>query len=83
MIVVLINLVLSSVVLKFTIYEKHNTYTDHYLSVASKLTFALFTNTALIPLFVNLAKDNWFTPSGLLVDVFYYFLSVSFLSPMI
>ena len=52
-IVVLINLVLSSVVFNFTIYERHNTFTNHRLSVASKLTLVLFTNTALIPFFVN------------------------------
>jgi len=42
----------------------------------------MFVNTAMIPLFVNLGKENWFVSSGLVVDTFYNTLSVGFISPL-
>ena len=62
--------------------EKHSSYTKYHLSVAFKLTSAMFVNTAMIPLFVNLGKENWFVSSGLVVDTFYNTLSVGFISPL-
>lgn len=67
MFVVVINGVLSKVVRLFSVYEKHRTYTAYNLSVASKLTLALFINTAIIPIFANLHYTQWFTNSKLIL----------------
>ena len=82
MFVVVVNGILSKVIRLFSVYEKHKTYTAYNLSVASKLTLALFINTALIPIFANITEDAWFTSSGLAVDVFYRILTVAFFSPI-
>jgi hypothetical protein len=60
-IVVVVNLLLGRIIRIFSAFEKHKTMTHYNLSVASKLTVALFINTALLPLFVNLDKKKWFT----------------------
>ena len=82
MFVVFFNTLLGRVIRIFSTFEKHETYTKYNLSVAVKLAFAMFVNTGLIPIFVNLNKDDWFTNAGLCVDAFYNILSVCFLSPL-
>lgn len=91
MFVVIINGVLSKVIRMFSVYERHRTYTAYNLSVASKLTLALFINTAVIPIFANLPHTSWFTSSkcyflnsflgGLAADVFYRILTIAFFGP--
>ena len=82
LLVVIINVLLARVVRMLTSKEKHSSYTKYHLSVAFKLTSAMFVNSALIPLFVNLGKENWFVSSGLVVDTFYNTISVGFISPL-
>lgn len=86
MFVVVVNGILSKVIRLFSVYEKHRTYTAYNLSVASKLTMALFINTAVIPIFANLHHTQWFTNSkfvsltfqgGLAADIFYRILTIA------
>lgn len=48
-----INAALGLVIRKFSSKENHVTYSKYHLSVASKLTAAMFINTGLIPLLTN------------------------------
>ena len=79
--VVAINVILRWIIRRLSLKEKPATYTKYHLSVASKVTIAMFTNTALIPILVNFGKGNWFNNSGLVVDIFFNTLSVGFVSP--
>ena len=63
--------------------ERHETYTAYNLSVAFKLTFARFVNTSIVPIVVNIAHNRWFVDGGLVNDVFYIMLSISFLDPIL
>ena len=63
-------------------FEKHETYSKYHLSVAVKLTIAMFINTGINPLFVNFGKNNWFDSGGLMVDIFYNTMTISFISPL-
>ena len=63
--------------------EKHETYTSYNLSVALKLTIGRFVNTSIVPIIVNISSDRWFTNGGLVSDIFYIMLSISFLDPIL
>ncbi|CAI2378511.1 unnamed protein product [Moneuplotes crassus] len=76
-----INIFLGRVIRMLTSYEHHETYTKYHLSVAFKLTIAMFINTGVIPLFVNFGRANWFDSGGLMVDVFYIVITISLISP--
>jgi len=74
--VVCVNYILGRIIRIFSSYEKHKTYSSYHISVASKLSIAMFANVAIVPLIVSLNKDEWFTNSGLVVDIFFYTLSI-------
>lgn len=63
--------------------EKHETYTAYNLSVAFKLTLARFINTSIVPIVVNVASNRWFVDGGLVSDIFYIMVSISFLDPIL
>ena len=65
-----------------SIKEKHETYTAYNLSVAFKLTFVRFINTAIVPCIVNISSDRWFVKGGLVNDAFSIMTSVSFIEPI-
>lgn len=78
-----INVFLGRIVRRFSSYEKHKTYSKYNLSVAIKLTFSTFCNTAVIPSLAYLSTNRWFTESGLVVDVMYKMFFICFISPLI
>lgn len=80
--VVFINTILILVIRLLSSYEKHMTYTKYHLSVAFKLTCATFINVALLPMFTNLKKKEWFESGGLITTIFYNVVSISFISPI-
>lgn len=82
-IIVVVNIALRTVVRKFSMMEHHETYTAYNLSVAFKLTFARFVNTSIVPIVVNVAHDYWFIDGGLISDIFYVMISISFLDPIL
>jgi hypothetical protein len=82
-VVVAINVALGRVVRILSAYEKHETYSKYHLSVAVKLTSALFINTGIIPLFVNFGRENWFKSGGLMDDIFWNTFTISFISPFV
>lgn len=53
------------------------------MSVAFKLTLARFVNTSIVPIVVNVAHNRWFIDGGLVSDIFYIMLSISFLDPLL
>ncbi|CAI2379579.1 unnamed protein product [Moneuplotes crassus] len=75
------NMLLGRLIRVLTSYENHETYTKYHLSVAFKLTFAMFINTGINPLFANFGRKNWFNQGGLMVDIFYITITVSLISP--
>ena len=70
-------------IVAFSRYEKHSTYSDYNISVAYKLISARFVNTALIPIVVNIATMYWFNDGGMVSDFFYIMLTASFFTPML
>ena len=78
-----INVGLEFAIQELSKLEKHYTHTYFNFTVAIKLTLAMFINTGLIPYFVNIDTEDWFTRSGLVMDVFFNILSVWFLSPLL
>lgn len=82
-IIVFINTALRTVVRELSLQERHETYTDYNLSVAFKLTLARFVNSSIVPIVVNLDSSRWFVDGGLVSDVFYIILSISFLDPIL
>lgn len=84
LIVVISNNILVILIRRFSISERHETYTKYNLSVAFKLTVATFLNSALIPIAVNYDQnDEWFSNGGLVVDIFYNFISIGFVTPFL
>lgn len=81
--VIIVNIALKTVIRKVSLYEKHDTYTSHNISVAFKLTLARFINTAIVPLLINRGFENWLKPGGLVNDIFFLILSISFLDPIL
>jgi hypothetical protein len=56
--VVVINGLIGFIVRKLAGFEKHKTYTYYFISIAAKLSYAQFLNTALITLFVQLTREK-------------------------
>ena len=81
-VVVIINNSLRIVVRRFSMGEKHATLTAYNISVAFKLTMARFINTSIIPIVVNLSYDSYYKKGGLVSDVFYLILAISFFDPI-
>jgi hypothetical protein len=52
------------------------------LTVAAQLSIAMFINTGIVPFIINRNKENWFTASGLVIDIFFNILGVSFFAPI-
>ncbi len=63
--------------------EKDATYTNHNISLASKMLFATFVNTALIPIIIYNSIEDWFTSYGLVFDIIIYALVIAFIKPVI
>jgi hypothetical protein len=81
-VIVGVNQSLRTVVRTLSIKEKHETYTAYNLSVAFKLTFVRFINTAIVPCIVNISSDRWFVKGGLVSDIFSIMISLSFTEPI-
>lgn len=77
-VILVVNEALSWVVKTLSIKEKHETYTAYNLSVAFKMTFARFINSAVVPCIVNISSDKWFNEGGLVSDIFSIMISLSF-----
>ena len=82
-VIVVINIMLRTVVRQLSIKENHETYTAYNLSVAFKLTYARFVNTSIVPIIVNVAHNKWFIDGGLVPDMFFIMISISFLDPIL
>ena len=56
--VTIINYLITYIVRKLVIYEKHSSYTDQNLSFATKLSLIYFINSAFIPFLILLISDR-------------------------
>jgi hypothetical protein len=81
-VIIAVNQSLRTVVRTLSIKEKHETYTAYNLSVAFKLTFVRFINTAIVPCIVNISSDRWFVKGGLVEDFSSIMISLSFTEPI-
>lgn len=81
-VIIIVNTMLKTIVRTLSIKEKHETYTEYNLSVAFKLTFCRFINTAIVPMIVNINIDTWFSNGGLISDIFSIMISISFVEPI-
>lgn len=82
LLVVIANFVLGRFVRRFSSFQRHKTYSEYHISVAIKLSLAMFINTAIVPLLINYKPEHWFTASGLVQDVTLNLLGVCFISPL-
>jgi hypothetical protein len=81
-VIMAVNMSLLTAVRTLSIKEKHETYTAYNLSVAFKLTFVRFINTAIVPCIVNISSDRWFVKGGLVEDYSSIMISLSFIQPI-
>ena len=81
--VIVVNMLLAKIIRILSDFEQHETHSKYNISIAVKLTIAMFINTAIIPMFVNFGKENWFDRGGLMEDIFYNTFSVSIISPLL
>lgn len=81
-VIVAVNYSLKTIVRTLSIKEKHETYTEYNISVALKLTFCRFINSAIVPVVVNITSDRWFSKGGLVSDIFSIMVSISFVEPV-
>ncbi len=58
LVVNVINGILGIFVRMLSGFEKHQTFTSYFISVAKKLSYAQFTNTAIITLLVQIIVSN-------------------------
>ena len=83
-VIVIINFILARSTRYSTSFERPHSVTAYNISVALKLTFAMFFNTAVIALIVNFEwKKDWFVPGGLVTDATYILISNAFVSPLL
>lgn len=61
----MVNYFILKVVRLLSSYEYNETLTDYNISVAFKLTYARFINTAIVPIIVNINDNQWFITGGL------------------
>lgn len=80
--VVFVNFSLGKIIRLFSSYQRLSTYSEYHLTVAVQLSIAMFINTGIVPLIINLDKENWFIASGLVVDIFFNIIGVSFIAPL-
>lgn len=66
-----------------TAKEKQRTHTANNLSVAVKLALVRFVNTAIVPVIINVKSDRWFVDGGLVSDIFFIMISISFIDPIL
>jgi hypothetical protein len=78
-----VNTFLKVVIRRFSLFEKHDTYTSHNISVAFKLTLARFINSAIVPLLINRQFDDWNKDGGLASKIFFLTISISFVDPFL
>ncbi len=76
-----INMVLAYVIPILTQYERLGTSTGYDASVAFKLSFSLFINSAIIPI-ITYQKENYFTEAGFLMSVWLNWLCICFVTPL-
>ena len=77
------NISLRTIVRSLSIKENHETYTAYNLSVAFKLGFVRFINTAIVPTVINWNHARWFVDGGLVNDYFSIMITVSFTDPIL
>jgi len=76
-----INMVLCFAIPVITSYERLSTATGYDSSVAFKLSFALFLNSAIIPI-ITYQKQVYFTDGGFLMTIWLNWLCICFLNPI-
>lgn len=82
--IIMINFILGRSTRYFSSFERPHSITDLNISVAIKLTIAMFFNTALVTLIVNYDWSvDWFQSGGLVQSVTYILFSNAFISPLI
>ena len=82
-VVVIFNNILVTLIRKFSASEKHETHTKYTLSVAFKLVVATFVNSGITPIVVNRKEQDWFSNSGLALDIYNNVLSLCFVTPLL
>ena len=82
-VITIINILLRRVVRDMTAKEKQRTHTANNLSVAVKLALVRFVNTAIVPVIINVRSDRWFVDGGLVSDIFFIMISISFIDPIL
>lgn len=78
--VVLTNIALNAVVRHFTLMEKHLSETQYNASVASKLTIAMFLNTAVIAVVIH--YEDFYSSSGLVVEAYNILIANAVIQPL-
>jgi len=81
-VIMVINNALNYSIRIFASYESHSTFTDYFVSVAQRLTVAMFTNTAITLLVTHIILETLWKDGGLLNDLFVVFLITVVVGPL-
>eukprot|EP00826_Nyctotherus_ovalis_P064034 TRINITY_DN9389_c0_g1_i5.p1 TRINITY_DN9389_c0_g1~~TRINITY_DN9389_c0_g1_i5.p1 ORF type:complete len:836 (-),score=227.73 TRINITY_DN9389_c0_g1_i5:82-2589(-) len=81
-ITMVINAALSYAIPILTVYERHESQTYYYCSVAIKLSLALFLNSGIIPI-ITYEEDVYFTSGGFLTTIWMNWLFICFFNPLL
>ena len=77
------NAIIESIIMSLSNFERHTSHASYSSFVAPKLALALFINTGLTPLLVNIRNHDWFNSSGLVIDVIFNTISVCYVYPLL
>ena len=81
-IVLVINTVLRNVLKKLCLFEKYNSWTEYYIALATKQTWAQFLNSGGILLLMSLIVHNFWGHDGLIMAIHQVFVFSALLSPL-
>eukprot|EP00357_Protocruzia_adherens_P031247 CAMPEP_0115022088 /NCGR_PEP_ID=MMETSP0216-20121206/31305_1 /TAXON_ID=223996 /ORGANISM="Protocruzia adherens, Strain Boccale" /LENGTH=1152 /DNA_ID=CAMNT_0002394631 /DNA_START=120 /DNA_END=3578 /DNA_ORIENTATION=- len=76
------NALLGKSIRLFVRFERRQTETSYSLSVALKLGLALFVNTTILVYILNSRSEDWYSPGGLIEDVFYIMFANAIIPPL-
>ena len=80
--IILINNVLQTVLRRVCVFEKYKSWTEYYVALATKQTFAQFLNSGGIMLLMALAMKNYWGLDGLILSIHQVFVVNAIMAPL-
>lgn len=81
--IIVLNAIINFTITRLSIFERHASQTELSISLAWKITWMQFANTTVIPFFLFIYRQKDFVKVDLLSNLFFIFLSSSFVMPLV